>query len=550
MITMAAPQQAQSEEQRSQWQQAFQGPTLAMNHSGGAQNPSLSPPLLTSQSGHRYADYTAPKLSPAHVSGTFALGNINIRNSSTSPPFDIQAFSNPPSGQNSPHHFQQQHHYTQQQPSGSGQNSPFGNAYSFQSARPPISVMTSNPATPSYNQSMQDISSSSTLAMPMPMPIATSSQFGSTMNSTSAFAYLSAGILDPTSMVYDENSGGYATPSYAGSYADDSSFDDRRSHSPFSSRPESRSPSNNNQANNQLTPAMIQETAFPNNASDLLAFRDKVGQGNSDWDDLSSIGAQDRLSTSVSSPSGHLSSPDLGARQQPPSSYDNNGLEMAVERMFAPLPSPRLMPTKEDTLRATSAPSSAFQGLSAPVSARSVFTASPTHSPVLRPQELQDNNTIAPPSIPAFVRYSPSPTAQANLLHQQQQGQPSLRSPPLPHLSNQTSNQENKNASLAPLAIPDKPDLTLTTATPTAIPRTATARQDSTQAALDTVFSTFFQRSANRQVCWPSQSLYPILILCFHPFNRTRRIQPILDHRICCMLKLHKPSSTTSRPMI
>lgn len=513
MITMATPQQAQSDAQRSPWQQAFQGSTLSTNSGLPGQSSSLSPPLLTSQSGHRYADYTAPKLSPAHVTGTFALGNISLLNPATSPPFDLQAFSNPPSGQNSPHHFQQQSQYSQQQQqqqqqssSQSGQNSPFGSSYSFQSSRPPISVMTANPGTPSYNQNMQDMSSSSTLAMPMPIATSSSSQFGA-MNSTSAFAYLSAGILDPTSMVYDENSGGYATPSYAGSYADDSSFDERRSHSPFSSRPDSKSPSYPvNQHNNQSTPAMTQETAFPNNASDLLAFRDKVGQGKSDWDDLSSLGAQDRVSTSVSSPSGHLSSPDLGARQQSTLSYDNNGLEMAVERMFAPLPSPRLLPTKSDTIRATSAPPPAFQGLSAPASARSVFTASPAHSPVLRPQDsqgTQDSNSNASNVIPAFVRYSPSPTVPGNFLEQQQQqGQPSLRSPPLHHLSNQSSSQENKNASLAPLAIPDKPDLTLTTATPTAIPRTATARQDSTQAALDTVFSTFFQRPANRQVCF------------------------------------------------
>jgi len=494
-ITMATPQ-LQSDGQRTPWQQAFQGSPITMNHGVNSQNVSLSPPLLTSHSGHRYADYTAPKLSPAHVPGTFALGNANIMNPTTSPPFDLQAFSNPPSGQNSPHHFQQQHQQQQYSQPPSGHNSPFGNAYSFQSARPPISVMTSNPGTPSYNQTMQDTSSSSTLTMPM--AIATPSSHSGMMNSTSTFAYLTAGILDPTSMVYDENSGGYATPSYAGSYADDSSFDERRSHSPFDSRPDSRSPHNQD---GRQSGGVAPDTSFPNNATDLLAFRDKLQQGKSDWDDLSSLGGQDHVSTSRSSPSGHLSSPDLGARQQASSSYENNGLEMAVERMFAPLTSPRLLPTKEDTLRATSAPPPAFRGHSAPVSARSVFTASPAHSPVLRAQD-QSSGNIAVPSIPALARFSPSPTAQGNFLQQQQQqlGQPSLRSPPLPHLNSQTSTQENKNASLAPLAIPDKPDLTLTTATPTAIPRTATARQDSTQAALDTVFSTFFQRPANRQV--------------------------------------------------
>lgn len=491
-----ATQQAQSDGQRSPWQQAYQGSPIAINNGGNAQHntPTLSPPLLTSQSGHRYADYTAPKLSPAHVSGTFAQSHTTIMNPTPSPPFDIQAFSNPPSGHNSPHIFQQ-HHQQNSQPQ-SGNNSPFGNAYSFQSARPPISVMTSQPGTPSYNQNMHDTSSSSsTLAMPMPLA---TSQAGM-MSSTSTFAYLTAGILDPTSMVYDENSGGYATPSYAGSYADDSSFDERRSHSPFDSRPDSKSP--NNQFDGK--PALSNgEPAFPKNASDLLAFRDSVQQGKPDWDDLSSLGGQDHVSTSRSSPSGHMSSPDISARQQQASSnFEGHGLEMAVERMFAPITSPRLQPEKENTLRATSAPPPDYQGISAPVSARSIFTASPAHSPVLRAQSDRPDNGIVP-SIPGFARFSPSPTAPGSFLQQQQQqeGQPSLRSPPLPHLNNQSSGQENKNASLAPLAIPDKPDLTLTTATPTAIPRTATARQDSTQAALDTVFSTFFQRPANRQV--------------------------------------------------
>lgn len=512
-------QQAQSDSQRAQWQQAFQGSPITMAHNNGSMsapsihpNPTtLSPPLLTSQSGHRYADYTAPKLSPAHVAGTFALAGggmnniLNSRNNSQSPQFfninnGNSNSSNPASGYNSPQFFQQQQQYQQQyqEPSQTGQSSPFGNSYSFQSSssRPPISVMTSNPSTPSCNQ-QQDPSMSTSQTLTMAMPIPTTSSQSNMMGQSSSFAYLTAGILDPTSMVYDENSGGYATPSYAGSYADDSSFDDRRSHSPFDSRPDSRSP---HMGHNRTTSVAPQEPAFASNATDLLAFRETVQQGKSDWDDLSSLGAQDHISNTRSSPSNHLSSPELGAKQMA-SSFEGHGLEMAVERMFAPLPSPRLVPTKEDTLRATSAPPPNFQALSAPASARSVFTASPAHSPVLGAQPDQviinnNNNNIA---VPQVQRYSPSPTSQGNFM-QQQQGQPSLRSPPLPHLTNQSSNGENKNALLAPLAIPDKPDLTLTTATPTAIPRTATARQDSTQAALDTVFSTFFQRPANRNV--------------------------------------------------
>lgn len=524
-----ATQQAQPDSQRTQWQQAFQGSPIAMAHASTSHQPStsgpntLSPPLLTSQSGHRYADYTAPKLSPAHVSGTFALAGgvgsiLNSRNSSQSPhfPHDFNnSGSNPASGHNSPSYYpQQQHlHQQQQQQQSSGSNSPFGNSYSFQSSRPPISVMTSQPSTPSYNQQAQSTSnSSSTLAMPM--PIAIQNQSSTLVQSSTSFAYLTAGILDPTSMVYDENSGGYATPSYAGSYADDSSFDDRRSHSPFdNTRPDSKSPGINNHQHNRTSSVAPQEPPFANNATDLLAFRDSVQQGKSDWgDDLSSLGGLDHVSTSRSSASNHPSSPGLGTSSVGIDA--GNGLEMAVERMFAPLTSPRLIPTKEDTLRATSAPPPPpLQGSSAPPSARSVFTASPAHSPILRASDApgQNNNqaNIAVPALPSVTRYSPSPSIEGNFLHQQQQqrqqeGQPSLRSPPLPHVINNNGSSsgttENKNATLAPLAIPDKPDLTLTTATPTAIPRTATARQDSTQAALDTVFSTFFQRPAHRQV--------------------------------------------------
>ena len=252
-----------------------------------------------------------------------------------------------------------------------------------------------------------------------------------------------------------------------------------------------------------------------------------------------------------SSPSsvGNFDSPELGTSTK---NFDDehshhevaddrgNGLEMAVERMFAhpqhehesAMKNARLFPagvrssTREtrgrererngtgDTLRAVSAPppphlpSSGIDHANDNESqSEAILTASPQHSPKLAaadadrdgdPTKVQAGVGVGVP-VPAIAMLSPSPTGNVfppaiHTDHQEkieQLDQPILRSPPLAH--------HHSGPTLAPLAIPDKPDLLVTS--PTAVPRTATMRQDSTQAALDTVFSQFFDNRENRKVC-------------------------------------------------
>ena len=444
-----------------------------------------------------------------------------------------------------------------------------------------------------------------------------------TNTSDSAFAMLAAGSaspsatamlasLDPTSTVYDENSGGYGTPSYAGSYADDSSFEDRDLTLDFGSftnfplsdydqqqPPQPQGPSQAQAQNQQPQPAAspghpqqqpLQPLAsapqqpqqqhqggqspfasafshyqhpqgqgqypqaqgqpvFGKTGADLYAFRDaNRPPAANEWDSNSSIGGASGASPAHT---GNLhSSPEMGAYQSSFSSssfggsgtgqgpvQEGNGLEMAVERMFAPLsspqvlgatPSPPVPPVRDDTIRSSSVP--LLDPRDDP--AAPLFTASPNHSPRLEAQGAEGSggphlaSTTSLPNVPTLSRLSPSPASPSfrnTHVHAPSQTQtpglpyhpqplrqlahdvqPSLRSPPLPNgVAHSLVSDQARLVQLAPLAIPERPDLTLTTATPTAMPRTAiTARQDSTQAALDTVFSTFFDRAnrANRTV--------------------------------------------------
>lgn len=248
------------------------------------------------------------------------------------------------------------------------------------------------------------------------------------------------------------------------------------------------------------------------------------------------------------------SSPDLNnlvlKDDDPNLKCEDTALEMSAERMFAPLPSPNLFPARdrESTLRAghttatgtvrgdTSSsrrqshdvsstdasqnPSTSSRGND---KSEGLFTASPADSPTLLSQDKgADVEPLGiPMSLPAIVSQpptatqpqfdlsgpaggtnSPPPSTQQPQFRMTER-KASLRSPPLtnvdsPGSAGSGSGGAAKTSSLAPLAIPEKPDLTLTTATPTAIPRTATQRQDSTQAALDTVFSTFFDKRNSR----------------------------------------------------
>lgn len=402
--------------------------------------------------------------------------------------------------------------------------------------RPPISVLTA--ASPpsgssSYDQSLYNQNAMGSSAEPGSLAYLTSesstleSMFNfaagsgaGLSNSSSTFA-LGLGVgLDPTSVVYDENSRGYATPSYAGSFADDSSFDDRENdfasvynnlnnyntdgaHSQQgyskATTPESRNDvlvGADKDASSSLNP----QSAFA--GADLLAFRESVKQQR-EWDDVSSASGYAHSHVS-GAPSGQgaggalNSSPELRGGEAPLES--GNGLEMAVEMMFAPIPSPMPIPvSREQTIRTSSAspPLAENQHRSLGNAARQMaFTASPHASPRLH----ADGRTpgISEPelgSIPQLARSSPSPSPRAPAFRVETaldspSRHPTLKSPPLPHGINQ---KEARTNSLAQLAIPSAPDLMLTTATPTAVPRTATGRQDSTMAALDSVF-TFFNK--------------------------------------------------------
>ena len=458
----------QAPQSSSAWQGTFHAAGAGASPSQhGFQSPSIS--------GH--ASVSPPLQQP---NGQVSLPLLSAGRGSASPAFGLN---------------QQQHQpmYTDFSTgnSFSDATSSYGQNQGYSWSKPPISLDTAQAgqqqlASPPFWQDMTGSQSTGANA-------GGSSHNGALSATTLAFLAAANGSasLDPTMAVYDENSGGYATPSYAGSVADDSSFDDRDfgSHSPFS-RPLSQ----------QFTPDIRADLNQPflHAGSDLYAFRDTVRQTASDWDSASSVsGAADEVHSvhSRASPGNINASPELG-----PKVYVNegNGLEMAVGRMFAPMPSPKIFPpspVRDDTLRAnSSSPGEELEHI------EPVFTASPSHSPQLA---AQDTSNL--PTIPTFSRLSPSPSSPGfkqtatSSTAQDQQGQPSLKSPPLrrgPGWPATTSDQTRLSA-LAPLAIPATPDLTLTTATPTAVPRTATARQDSTQAALDTVFSTFFDK-ANR----------------------------------------------------
>lgn len=340
--------------------------------------------------------------------------------------------------------------------------------------------------------------------------------------SATTLAFLAAagasGSLDPSMSVYDENTGGYATPSYAGSIADDSSFDDRDldSQTPFS-RPVL--------THYNTEQRQIFSQPFLNAGSDLYAFRDVHRGTASDWDSASSVSGAADEPQSRASPANIHASPELGSKAY---SNEGNGLEMAVGRMFAPIESPKLFPpspARNETLRAASASPGPEIGTVEPV-----FTASPSHSPRLAAQDV-------PASVPTFQRLSPSPTSPAFRTTSPPDGQPALRSPPLSNGVGRTSAaaDQNRLSALAPLLIPAAPDLTLTTATPTAVPRTATIRQDSTQAALDTVFSTFFDKANHRPartVCRITLAAgVPKLTDVDYPRTRWTVVQTQLCHR-------------------
>ena len=446
-------------------QQTFSGSPLNPQSMHYGTIPPATPPSLSSS--YTFDTYSHPKLSPKHAMTSF---NPSIMSGSRSPGLFHHQTSNPGS------------------PafgfSASIPSSPYSESYNIQSHRPPISVLTSghdSSSSPLYDDQQHD-------SFPL--------QFtGSAPLSASSLAYFTASAgLDPTSVIYDENSRGYATPSYAGSYADESSFDGYRSNSPFS-LPGSFMPSPDFRSDHDINPPILASS------HDLLTFREQNKRPN-EWDELSSItgGNEDTRSSTPSVLNNLDSSPSL-LHDRP---LDGNGLEMAVERMFAPLPSPQLRPIGDQALRATSAPpihlgDSAGQP-----------NLSSSHSP-----RFNGGNHVDPP-VPHLARLSPSPKSTSIFPQNIQQNsiQPSLKSPPLPYGIQQS---ESKMSQLAPLAIPMAPDLTLTTATPTAMPRTATTRLDSTQAALDTVFSTFFEKKADRKVrsVFPSKlSLEcPVLIL-------------------------------------
>ena len=484
----------------------------------------------------------------------------------------------------------------------------------------------------------------------------------------SAFAMLVAGSgspsasamlasLDPTSTVYDENSGGYGTPSYAGSYADDSSFEDRdltldfgsftnfplsdydqqqqqqqqhqQQHQPQAQDQQSQpapSPGQQQQPVQPLASPPQQpqqhqqggqspfasafshyqqpqglgqysqsqgQPVFGKTGADLYAFRDaNRPPAANEWDSNSSIGGASGASPAHT---GNLhSSPEMGAYQSSFSSssfggsgqggpvqvQEGNGLEMAVERMFAPFPSPQVLgatpsppvpPVRDDTIRSSSVP--LLDPRDDP--AAPLFTASPNHSPRLEAQGAEGSagphlaSTTSLPNVPTLSRLSPSPASpsfrnthvhaapntQGPPHHPQplrqlaHDVQPSLRSPPLPNgVAHSLVSDQARLVQLAPLAIPERPDLTLTTATPTAMPRTAiTARQDSTQAALDTVFSTFFDRAnrANRTVSaeshQPAEPLTDFASVSFSLAYRTRRTACL---QLPCRQKRRKLSTT------
>lgn len=440
---------------RSAWQNTFQGAALAVpafqpspplrSHSS-----SVSPPLQAS----------GAQLSPPFIAGR----------GSASPPF----------GFNVQGHIQPMYtdfmagNSTDGAAQYAGAYSPnFGDAWSKAAMSPGSNFMHQPASSRWQGGSNQGSLSINTNTGPVPN--------GALSATTLAFLAAANGqaSLDPTMAIYDENTGGYATPSYAGSVADDSSFDDRdhNSHSPFS-RPVSSH--NNYEGRHDLG------QPFLSAGQDLYAFRDAHHRAPSDWDSASSVSGAADDPPSRASPAAAQPSPDMGSRTYV---SEGNGLEMAVGRMFAPIASPKPFPPspiRDDTLKAAPSPP-VPEG--EPVNR--VFTASPSHSPRLAAQE-----TTSMPTVPTFSRLSPSPSSPAfrTTTASPPDGQPSLRSPPLPNGLGRPADQ-NRLSTLAPLAIPAAPDLTLTTATPTAVPRTATMRQDSTQAALDTVFSTFFDKA-------------------------------------------------------
>lgn len=575
MSNMGTFQQQQQQGLQHMQEQQQQSANFALANYTHAASP--SPPLLYQQqqpqqqpspySHHQRNSSTASLASQQAFAGSSNNGVSNNNNqysdysAAQSPAFGYASTSQPGTpfdGQ------RQQPSYAVQQPPGSG------------GMRPPISVLT-NPGSAGL---MNNSANSGIPAFPIAIP-------NSSSLSSSSLAYLAAGdsstALDPTSVIYDENSGGYATPSYAGSFADDSSFDDRRSASPyfFASGPQQQQQSSSSalqqnahqtQSAGNSRPASVagmhptlpflqspfqtmasqgqtgsifdaqqqQQQQLPafGSANELYAFREQQGNLRNEWDENSSVAGH------TNNDDGYRSSPansgiaydvsggatnnandgtigDVTARQE--------GLEAAYERMFAPIPSPQLLP--RSTLQSTSppiparddtivAPGSASKknNLNQPVitlqqsevAALRGFTASPAQSPGLSGSPAAA--ATATHSVPQIAKVSPSPrttsfsgsvSADASPREEDRSRrsssvQPSLKSPPLPHGIQQS---EPKTASLAPLAIPQAPDLTLTTATPTAIPRTATMRQDSTQAALDTVFATFFEKNnADRKV--------------------------------------------------
>jgi hypothetical protein len=482
-----AQQQQRVQQQQQQWKRQQENGLQPVSLSPGPV-PSHSSTSPLHRSGQVSPNYFPPRLSPAHTMTTFEISS----SSASSVPPQTASFNSP--GYSFFQQQQLQQNQYQQQFQSHPASPAFGyqtgtpDAYSGQSTfRPPISVFTGNNAfegtSPGYNAQMT-----------FPMSIQSSAPL-----SASSLAFLAGGsALDPTSIVYDENSGGYATPSYAGSFADDSSFDGRRSASPFSSNPASRNEAADTSRQHNVTD---QQVPGFGTSHELLAFREQHRRPQ-EWDDISSIagGNEDVRSSPAGSGAAGSTYASPAARLLDDKAYGgegNNGLEMAYERMFAPLPSPKLLnrnsspapvqPSREDTLRA----SSHSPPVNMPLPAEPTLTLSPAQSPNL--------SASTGPPIPVFSTLSPSPTSPAfrNVGSSSPGSGPTLRSPPLPHGLQQS---EHKTGLLAPLAIPLAPDLTLTTATPTAMPRTPVGRQDSTQAALDTVFSTFFERSADRKV--------------------------------------------------